>query len=190
VSVTAADDSHMSNVARPFGITLLAVLHVLEAVIFLLVGAALIALGAFMRRGFFGAPRFLHGIASLIGVIVMIIGLLYLGLAWGLWTAKGWAWIVSLVLAVLGVIVSLVSLVRGRIGTLVVLLLDAIILYYLLTPHVRTFFGESKPTQPSAPTQAPQPVAQPTSGARFCSNCGAPVQPGENFCANCGKPVL
>ena len=150
----------------------------------------MIALAAFLRRGLFGVPRFLHGAVSLIGVVVVVVGLLYLGLAWGLWTGKGWAWILSLLLAVLGIIFSLISLVRGAFGPLIVLILDAIIVFYLFRPNVRTFFGEYKSTtMPPPATQPIQSTTQPAGGSRFCANCGAPVQGTEKFCSHCGQPL-
>jgi hypothetical protein len=180
----------MGTIPRPLGITLLAILHVLQAVILFLGGVALIALSALLRRDLLGVPRFLHGAVSLIGVVVVVVGLLYLGLAWGLWTGKGWAWVLSLILAVLGIIVSVISLVRGAFGPLIVLILDAIIVFYLFRPNVRTFFGEYKPTtMPPPATQPLQSTIQPTGMARFCSNCGGPVQANEKFCSHCGKPL-
>jgi len=150
----------------------------------------LIALGAVLRRGFFGMHRLLSGAASLIGVVVIVIGLLYLGLAWGLWSGKGWAWVISLILAGLGIVVSLISLAGGGFGALFVLILDAIIMYYLLTPHVRTFFGEYRTkTLLQPPTQPIQSSVQSTGANRFCPNCGAPVQPNVKFCAHCGRPI-
>jgi lysylphosphatidylglycerol synthetase-like protein (DUF2156 family) len=166
---------------------LLAVLHILQAIFFFLGGVALIVLGAFIRRGLFGPPRLLHGVVSLIGLVVVVIGLLYVGLVWGLWTGKGWAWILSLVLAVLGLIASLIALVRGRFGAIVVLILDVIILYYLFRPNVRAFFGEQK--TPPQPTPAAASTSQPTAPTRFCSNCGAPTQGNEKICSHCGKPI-
>ena len=177
----------MSSSARPLGITLLAVLHVLQAVFLFLGGIALIVLGAFIGRGLFGLPRFLNGVVSFIGVVLIVIGLLSFGLAWGLWTGRGWAWILSLLLAALGLIVSLISLARGRFGGIVILILDAIILYYLFRPNVRSFFGEQKTSQPAIPVTAT--TATPATATRFCSNCGAPVQASEKFCSHCGKPI-
>jgi len=173
---------------RPFGITLLAVLHTLQAILFFVGGIALIALGTMIRRGFI--HRLLGGVASLSGVVVVIIGLLYLGLAWGLWSGRLWAWAISLVLAGLGIIFSLISLLRGRFLILIVLILDIIIIYYLLTPHVRTFFREyNRPTQPQSMPQPAQSTPPSTTTARTCQNCGAPTQGNENFCAHCGKPI-
>ena len=180
----------LTSVSRPFGITLLAILHILQAVIYFVGGLALVALGAFIRRGFFGTHRFLHGLVSVIGVVLVIVGLLYLGLAWGLWTGKGWAWTASLILAVLGIIFSIISLIWGGVIALLVLVLDAVIVYYLYRPNVRTFFGEYKPaTQAPTTTQAVQTPAPSAGGSRSCPNCGAPVLVQDKFCAHCGKPI-
>jgi len=53
-----------------------------------------------------------------------------------------------------------------------------------------------KPILAQQPYGYPPPGAQPPPGppptgmpGHFCSNCGAPVQPGVKFCANCGQPV-
>lgn len=181
----------MAQVMRPIGITLLAVLHVLQAVFLFFGGVALLALGAFARRRFFGMPHFLHGVVSLIGVVVVVVGVLYLGLAWGLWSGRGWAWTISLILAVLGIIVSVVFLARGGLGTLVVLILDAVIVYYLFTPNVRAFFGEYGARAPSAGTRAMAPRSElpGMGGTRLCSNCGATVGTDQKFCVYCGKPL-
>jgi len=179
----------MTTISRPLGITLLAVLHILQAVLLLLGGIALMALGAFVARGVFGMPRFMHGVVSVIGVVLLILALLYLGLAWGLWTGKGWAWTLSLILAVLGIIISLLGLLRGRLGILIVLILDAVIVYYLFRPNVRTFFGEYKPRPLPTPTQAVPTTQSPPSGGGSCSNCGAPLVANDKFCSHCGQPV-
>jgi hypothetical protein len=126
----------------------------------------------------------------LIGGVLFVIGILDLGLAYGLWTGKGWAWIISLILAILGIIGSLFSLARGGFGAVVILILDAIILYYLTRPNVKAFFGESKkivPTAQPSPTVQTAPAAPSMAGN--CKNCGAPVKSGEKFCSHCGAQV-
>ena len=177
----------MSAETRPLGITLLSVLHVLKAIILILGGIALAALGALLRRGFIGLPRFLTGAVALVGVVLAVIGLLYLGLAWGLWTGKGWAWILSLALALLGLVFSLVSLAIGGFGTVVILIIDAAIAYYLFRPNVRAFFSERRSTLQTG--HMTQSTAQPATATRFCTNCGAPTQETEKFCSHCGKPI-
>jgi uncharacterized membrane protein len=55
------------------------------------------------------------------------------------------------------------------------------------------FFSIKNPAQSSYSYTPPPPVASPpstaTQTARFCPNCGAPVQPNATFCPNCGKPL-
>src|SRR5215469_8797164 len=46
------------------------------------------------------------------------------------------------------------------------------------------------PPPESQPPYSPPPPPPPTGAAQqFCSNCGAPINPGVKFCGNCGKPV-
>jgi phage-related protein len=56
----------------------------------------------------------------------------------------GWAWILSLIFAVLGIIGSVISLARGGLGPIVTFVLDVVIIFYLTRPNVKAFFGESK----------------------------------------------
>ena len=102
----------------------------------------------------------------------------------------GWAWILSLVLAGLGILFSLISLVfRGGVWGLVTLIIDAIIVYYLTRPNVRAFFGEApRPaiTAPPPPVQPPSPAA---TASRYCPNCGAQMTSADKFCKYCGKQL-
>jgi uncharacterized membrane protein (DUF2068 family) len=127
---------------RPFGVALLAVLHVLQAILFFLGGLVLLVIGS-LPRMMFRFPRH-GGLLSIIGVVLLILAVLYVGFAWGLWNGKGWAWILSLVLAAIGVLIAILSLIRGGLGSILVLLIDVIILYYLTQPNVKAFFGEAE----------------------------------------------
>ncbi len=44
------------------------------------------------------------------------------------------------------------------------------------------------PAPQTAPAQAPAPTA-PVAGAKFCSECGSPLQPGAKFCSGCGHKL-
>jgi len=149
------------------------------------------AVGALLGSSMLGIPHFLRGLLSIIGGILIVIGLLDLGFAWGLWTGKGWAWILALIFAILGIIGSVLSLVRGGLGAIVILLLDAVIVYYLTRPNVKAFFGETNaPISGPAPTPVmAQPSTPPAGPARFCPNCGAPVTSDEKFCSHCGAQL-
>jgi len=137
-------------------------------------------------------PRF-GGFLALIGVILIVVALLDFVLAWGLWTGKGWAWILTLIFAVLGIVFSLVSMIRGGLVAILILALDIIIVFYLFTPRVKAFFGETKaPVSPPTPplTVILQTPPTASTGNRFCSNCGAPVTSVEQFCAHCGTKLV
>jgi uncharacterized membrane protein (DUF2068 family) len=109
-----------------------------------IVGFLVIALGAIMPRLMFHIPRILEGLLSLIGIIVLVVAVLDLGFAYGLWTGRGWAWILALVFAVLGIIGSVFSVARGGLGAVVTLLLDIVIVVYLMQSRVKAYFGEAK----------------------------------------------
>lgn len=44
-----------------------------------------------------------------------------------------------------------------------------------------------QPYSYTPPPPPPPPTEQPAAAARFCSNCGASIQPGVTFCPSCGK---
>ena len=56
-------------------------------------------------------------------------------LAYGLWKGKGWAWIGSLIFAVIGLVFSAFTLfMRPRVGEVIALVLNLVIMYYLMQP--------------------------------------------------------
>lgn len=146
---------------RPFGVTVLAILEIISA-LFSLGAGALMLMGA----GFFGAimgeilPEapplpslagflvgLLAGIFLVIGVAMVILGMIYFSIAYGLWTGKGWAWTLCLVFSIIGLIFSILSLPSGIIS----LIINILILYYLTRPHVKVFFGKRPPSEGPPP---------------------------------------
>ncbi len=127
---------------RPLGVTILAVLSILGGILFLLLGILASVLGAAfagtMMTGMKGLPLFIF---AAVGVVFIILGLIELVVGWGLWKGASWAWWVTVILNGLGVILALVSLAGGNVGGIVTLIIDAVILYYFLKPHVKAFFG-------------------------------------------------
>jgi hypothetical protein len=104
---------------RPTGVVVLAVLEVIGGLYSILAGAA--------------AGTILGAIAPFLaafGALFIVIGIINLVLAWGLYNGKSWARIVAMVFAV-------ISLISIPIGTII----GIIILYYLTRPHVKAFFG-------------------------------------------------
>jgi len=83
----------------------------------------------------------------LFGVLAVVVGL-------GMWTRKGWAWTLAIVLYGLGVIVSLVNIAIGRLSEIVSLAIDLLIIWYLWKPHVKAYFGRGMArAQPGQLTQ-------------------------------------
>jgi len=180
---------------RPFGVTLLALLHVLQAILAFIIGLVLVALGTFLPRFLTQFPRLARhtGLFEIIGAIAIIVASLYLLLSYGLWTGKGWAWTISLILAGLGIILSLVTLIlRGGVGGVIALILDAVIIYYLTRVNVKAFFGKTQPpdTFPSASQSiSHQQSTEASIAPKFCVNCGAPLTADVKFCSHCGSKL-
>ena len=129
--------------ARPTGVTVIAVLAAIFGVLGVLGGLMALAGGALL-----GSVIVANGGAANVGPMLMIGGLLALAgsvltiaFAFGCWTAKPWAWMLGLVSAGLNVI----SAVLGGIGTgfFVTLAINGLIVYYLMTPPVKAYFGRS-----------------------------------------------
>jgi|RhiMetdeSRZDD1v2_1073273.scaffolds.fasta_scaffold529428_3 uncharacterized membrane protein (DUF2068 family) len=113
----------METRSRPLGVTILSILAGINGIIGIILGI----------------------IASLIippaGVIGIVIGLAWFVLAWGLWTAKGWAWIITVIIAIISIIFNLFGAVTGHIEQIISLIIAAVMLYYLTRPNVKAYFG-------------------------------------------------
>ena len=124
---------------RRTGATILAVIQFIVA--FFAVSGGLLAFAGGVFLGFTGSV-FLGAIANIIGAVFLVLGLASLVIGWGFWTGKGWAWFLGMLFALIGILTSLVSVALGTAGSIVGLLLNAVIVYYLTRPHVKFFFGK------------------------------------------------
>ncbi len=121
----------MPKPSRPLGVSILAVLAGLIGILLLIGGVALLALSAALSSiptiGLFG----LTGVA--IGAILLVLGLLWLATAIGLWRLHTWALVLALIVTFVGLASNgytiAVSGVSAGIGGLVIYL---IIFVYLL----------------------------------------------------------
>ena len=109
---------------RPLGVTIIAILVVIGGIGSLLGGLTVIML------------------IPLLGIILVIIGLAYFAVAYGLWKGLNWAWSITLIVSVIGIVVGLGSLVVGNIGSLFQVIINAIVIYYLYKPNVKAYFGK------------------------------------------------
>jgi hypothetical protein len=146
-----------SNTKRPIGVTILAILAIIGGIA-LLIGGFLFILFAGLLSGSpieIGSDSSID-IASLsflpmiLGIIMVIIGIIYLAVSYGLLKGKGWAWIVTVIVTIIALIVQIVSaiiigLVSGSIEAALVshvigIIIDGVIIFYLYRPHVRAYF--------------------------------------------------
>jgi hypothetical protein len=145
----------MQRPSRPIGIAILAVLDIVVGVILLLAGLGLAAAGSSSMLATYGYGS-LSGLVTILGGFFLLVGLLAVLVGWGFWTGKGWAWTLAVVLYVLGLLLSLLSLVSGIIPSIVSVLIEGLILWYLWRPNVRAYFRKGVPPPPSNPVSQVQ----------------------------------
>lgn len=129
----------------------MAILQILGGILILFFGLALAVVSAFFSAVNLAIPV---GLGIIAAGAVVILGILGLLVGWGLWTGKGWARILAIILSGLGVLISLAGLVLGSIPSVVGLAIDGLVLWYLFRPNVKAFFGGNtqpfpQPTPPS-----------------------------------------
>ncbi len=130
----------MSNLGRPVGVTIPAILQTLLGILTLLGGIAIASVGFVLPEiiphvRWFAFRSFIFGLGLLVFALVDFI------LAYGLWKGKGWAWVGSLLFVLIGIVFSVFSLfVNPRIGELLSLIIDLVIVYYLMQPRVHAYF--------------------------------------------------
>lgn len=113
---------------RPFGVTIIAILLAIAGVGSFLSGLTVLAL--------------IPILGIILAGIFFIIGLAYFAVAYGLWSGSSWAWLVTLILCGIAIIVGLGSIVIGHVGSLFLIIINGIVIYYLFRPNVKTYFGK------------------------------------------------
>lgn len=136
---------------RPTGVTILAVLDFIGAAGCVLLGILFMVGGTFAgaaagsnTQGGAAAFGFLAGLGAFMGVAMFIGAAIAALVGWGLWKLKGWARIVTIVLAALGAAVNLLGIVTHfNVGGLIGLAIDGLILWYMFQPNVKAAFAGS-----------------------------------------------
>ena len=142
----------MPPTARPFGVTLAAVLQILLGILEL-VGGVAVAFVSFVLPEMFPHVRFFAPRSVFSGLGLVAFALIDFILAYGLWKGKGWAWFASIIFAVIGLVFSALSLfMRPRLGEGISLILNVVIIYYLMQPRVQSYFGKGKISGVASPS--------------------------------------
>lgn len=126
------DEVEMSEKKRPTVVKILVLIVVIASIIPILAGVMMLTGGAY--EGYF-MQELLSQILPTYYVLVGVIGLV---MAWGLWVGRGWAWVIALIIFIIGIIMDLVTLPTGIVGVVI----DAIVLYLLMRPDTRRFCGK------------------------------------------------
>jgi len=117
------------------GVTILALLNILSGLVMLLVGLGIAVLGV--------ALVFLAPIGIFFGGILVILGIMSFIVAGGLLQGRGWAWTATLALSIISIVIGIASLVTGNAGSIISMIISAVIIYYLYRPYVMAYFGKS-----------------------------------------------
>ncbi len=101
-----------------------------------------------------------------IAVAFFVFGILALILTWGIWKGKGWAWLMSLILATDAIIVGAFGALIGALAFALPILLYGIILIFLGLYSVRAYCGRTYVSPyifPPVPVNwgAPPPIVAP-----------------------------
>lgn len=111
---------------RPLGITILAILQLLSAVVAILGGATAVSIALLLGPAGF--------IVLILGAIVLVIGIIGLIVFYGLWNLKGWAWWLTFILNLITIIMAFPNFFTINVA------ISVIIVIYLWLPDVKSKF--------------------------------------------------
>ena len=115
----------------PFGIIIISILTVISGLI--LFAMSFVSL---MILSPLGPLRFMGS------MFLLILGTASIIVSFGLYKGKGWSWTSLLILSGFGAAGYLLNIVNGQSFSVIGLVINAIIIYYLYKPHIRKFFGK------------------------------------------------
>jgi hypothetical protein len=77
------------------------------------------------------------GIAIALGIVSFVLSL-------GLLKGKGWSWIITVILAIISLVFSIIGLASGSIPNIISIIINGVILYYMYRPEIKSYFGRVK----------------------------------------------
>lgn len=119
--------------SRPLGVTIVAILMIINGIILIAAGIGGITVGAVMDIPLICVSS---GVLVALGIAAIIV-------AWGLIKGKGWAWIVTVILSIISIIMSIIAIAGGNFGAVINLVISGVILYYMYRPEVKAYFGRT-----------------------------------------------
>jgi hypothetical protein len=162
---------------RPTGVTIIAILTIVGGILIFVLGLSFTALWVLTSVSSINisittntnnsnSSNDITGsfivFSAVVGCLFLAMGVGYLTMFYGLLKGKGWAWLITMVLLIVGIIIQIVSITSGdafnlseinkdRINSrstvseitisIIGMVINMLIIYYLLRPHVRAYFG-------------------------------------------------
>ena len=118
---------------------MIAILNILGGAIMLFLAFAMIAV-AFLASGEPEIGGVLGPVFGLIGLVLLLIALAYFVMAWGLLKLRPWARTITRVLAAIAIVLNLFSILAGDPFSIINLIFNIIILWYLGRPDIKAAF--------------------------------------------------
>jgi hypothetical protein len=134
---------------KPFGVMLLGALAIAIAIVRLVFGFQLVV------GGIFGDIPPGSGVAWA-GILTLVVGAIYLGVGWALWSLRPWALMFAMIMAVFGLVDAMfVWVATGHIAYgLASAFIPALLLWYTGREDIRATFAEAEADLMSGNPQA------------------------------------
>lgn len=135
---------------RPFGVLLLGALAIAIAVVRLLIGIQLVGVAIFGDLNY-------EGEVFWVGLLTLVVGAIYLGVGWALWSMRPWALIFTMIMAVFGLVDAMfVWIGTGSVAYgLAAAAIPALLLWYTSREDIRDQFAAADMAQYVTNPQAP-----------------------------------
>jgi cytochrome bd-type quinol oxidase subunit 2 len=113
--------------------------------------------------------QFFGVISAAVGSVLLVIGIGYLAMSYGLLKGRGWAWTITIILMFIGIAIQIISTTSGTvfnasllsnsssnnantvnsgiIGGIIGIAINVAIVYYLYRPNVKAYFGKAHPPE-------------------------------------------
>jgi hypothetical protein len=161
---------------RPTGVTVIAILTIIGGIFILISGGSLLAVWILISVGPGNIPitattnvtshtitQFFGVFSAILGALFLAMGIAYLIMFYGLLKGRGWAWLVTIILLIVGIVIQIVSTTSGGVFnasvirkdeinnrsiiseitvSIITIAINMLIIYYLFRPHVRAYFGK------------------------------------------------
>ena len=123
--------------SRPFGVLVLGALSIAIAIVRLLVALQLLGVGIF------GDDRWDGSGVIWVGIMLLVVGLIYLAVGWSLWSMRPWALIFAMIMAVFGLVDAMFVLIAtSNIAYgIAAAAIPALLLWYTSREDIRVAFA-------------------------------------------------